>query len=304
MREKSFDRLQVVILSVMDNAGVAYRMKEAVEQHGKYDVTSIQAVPHPQEFPHDLILKDSSALQLYKIQSLIYEADVIHYKGDESNWYTSRNWFNLYIPPDKPIVHSAEGTGFRTKQYPREWYNTPHKYVICHDLLDRAEDEWEYAPQPFDCDDSPYLWEMKERPIVAHSPTNRDNKGTDEILSILKELDVDIRLIENVTASKSIKMKRDATLFIDSIKLGGYGVSAQEALQFGIPTISNDGYSASGVMSTSENLKTKLELLFNNPELLKQKSLESFERVKEHHGYKATGKIWTEIYDKALSSSL
>ena len=303
MREKSSDRLQVVILSVMDNAGVAYRMKEAVEQHGKYNVRSIQAVPHPQEFPNDLTVKGASALELYKIQSLINEADVIHYKGDESNWYTSRNWFNLYIPIDTPIVHSAEGTGFREKQYPREWYDTPHKYVICHDLLEHAENDWQYAPQPFDCDDSPYLWEPRSKPIVAHSPTNRDNKGTDEILKVLKELDVEVRLIENVTSSKSIDMKRDATIFIDSIKLGGYGVSAQEALQFGIPTISNDGYSASGVMSTSGSLKTKLEILLRNPELLKTESLNAYEKVKEHHGYKATGKLWTEIYDKALNSS-
>ena len=33
MREKSSDRLQVVILTVVDNAGVGYRIKEAVESH-------------------------------------------------------------------------------------------------------------------------------------------------------------------------------------------------------------------------------------------------------------------------------
>ena len=116
-----------------------------------------------------------------------------------------------------------------------------------------------------------------------------------------------MRLIEDVDVKESIDMKKDATIFIDSISTGGYGVSAQEAMQFGIPTISNLGYKDSGVIGLDKmdnflSLHSKLKELLDNPKELEKLSKETYKRVKEHHGYKATGEKWSNLYKKVLSN--
>ena len=316
MREKGTDRLQVVILTVVDNAGVGYRMKEAVELYSdKYKVIQIQARQHIHKHPTDIVMQESTAIDIYQAQSLIINSDLIHFKGDEADFYKPRQVFGrLKLPKDIPILHSVEGTLWRNATHPvaqRDMYDTPYKYVICHDLLDHDDTgEWKYMPQPFDCDDSPYLWKWpsKGRPIIAHSPTNRVAKGTDIILKVLENLNVEVRLIENVSVEESIEMKKDATIFIDSISTGGYGVSAQEAMQFGIPTISNLGYKDSGVIGLDKmdnflSLYDKLKELLDNPQKLEEISKDTYKRIKEHHGYKTTGEQWSKLYDKVLLDS-
>ena len=315
MREKGTDRLQVVILTVVDNAGVSYRIKEAVELYSdKYKVTQIQARRHIHNHPTDIVMMEAGVIGTYKAQSLVTNADLIHFKGDEADFYKPREAMHLSLPKDIPILHSVEGTLWRDATHPvaqRDMYDTPYKYVITHNLLDHDDTgEWKYIPQPFDCDNSPYRWKWpkKGKPIIAHSPTNRDLKGTDIILKVLEDLDVEVVLIENVPVEESIQMKKDATIFIDSICIGGYGVSAQEAMQYGIPSIGGYGYKESGVIGLDKLmdyscLYNKLKELLNDPQKLEEISKDTYKRVKEHHGYKATGEKWSKLYDEVLSNS-
>ncbi len=77
---------------------------------------------------------------------------------------------------------------------------------------------------------------------VGHAPTSRKAKGSDIIVSHLKELErefpVEAVLIENLPYEKALELKSTCNIFIDQIGDLGYGINSLESLSMGIPTCS------------------------------------------------------------------
>ena len=85
---------------------------------------------------------------------------------------------------------------------------------------------------------------LNKIPRVAHAPTNRYYKGSDDIIRICEKLHVNgqiyFDLIENVSHKTALERKYKCDIFIDQIgnKGGwGYGMNSVEALSMGICTL-------------------------------------------------------------------
>ncbi len=74
-----------------------------------------------------------------------------------------------------------------------------------------------------------------DRVRVAHSPSNRGKKGTELIIKVLADFDVDVDLIEGVSHAECLKRRSEAHIFIDQIHpdIGGFGASSVEAMAQG-----------------------------------------------------------------------
>jgi SAM-dependent methyltransferase/glycosyltransferase involved in cell wall biosynthesis len=78
--------------------------------------------------------------------------------------------------------------------------------------------------------------------VVAHSPTSRALKGTDFVLSAVEKLrarglDVELRLIENMTYEQALAAYRDADLAVDQLLFGAYGQVSVEMMALGVPVV-------------------------------------------------------------------
>lgn len=81
----------------------------------------------------------------------------------------------------------------------------------------------------------------KHCPVLAHTPSDQLVKGTPAVLKAVEELrrrgcKFEFQLIQAPRA-QALEMLRETDIFIDQLVLGGYGMSAIEAMAFGKPTV-------------------------------------------------------------------
>jgi len=85
---------------------------------------------------------------------------------------------------------------------------------------------------------------FKEKLRIGHAPSNRDVKGTDQILKVIQELQpaygkrFDFHLIENVPYEKVMDAYHSIDVLIDQIYGGWYGGLAVELMALGKPVLS------------------------------------------------------------------
>jgi hypothetical protein len=104
---------------------------------------------------------------------------------------------------------------------------------------------------------------------IGHAPTNRAAKGSDTIISVIRNLEgshpVRLLLIEGKSYTEALALKSTCHLFIDQIGNLGYGMNGIESLAMGIPTCSSlaSGFERAYhghpfVVVDSNNLRRKL----------------------------------------------
>ena len=77
------------------------------------------------------------------------------------------------------------------------------------------------------------------RPIVVHSPSNPEVKGTQAVQAAVDRLkrdrgiDFDFFLVKDMPRRQALDLLREADVFLDQFVLGGYGMAAIEAMAFG-----------------------------------------------------------------------
>lgn len=263
-------------------------------------------------------------LKYYKIvQKAINEADVIHFKGDEP---PRKKWFHVTIPDSKKTVVTVGGSNFRRKSriplaanalYPiEEYWDATIRTALTADL-NYKEFKGIYTQQAIDSEAKETTWKAKKIPIIAHSPSSREKKGTDSIflpaMECLKRkgYHFELDIIEKVSQEECIERKKRATLFFDQCVVGFYGNAALEAMQFGIPTITwisreavlqSNGkinYAKCPVISpepTVESFVKYMERFLSNPQRQKKLSERTKTFCDSFHSYRAVGKMWEKIY--------
>lgn len=348
--------MNIVVLAKKDFGNSAFQMVQAVRrmtdhsihlvvaQHGNYedgqkyfdyciaDYEKELPKPEMQRSVQEVIkerkhIKAQIKNSLNKVQKLINEADIIHWKGD---WLPSDHFSSyLHIPAHKTII-TVSGSGFRRRNQARHpmaqlgWF--PIKdYVEKSDLrtamtpdLNYPELKGLYTQQAIDSTSQPFLWKNSVRPIIAHSPSHRGKKGTDLFLKAMSELrnsrfKFDVDLIENVDKKECIERKKRATIFFDQAGVGFYGNAALEAMQFGIPTIAgipDFAYKQSKkltrgncpvirVYPTVDSIVDAMVRLFSPPAFTPKMSTIA-RRTEEFcygfHSYETVGTMWDEIY--------
>lgn len=84
---------------------------------------------------------------------------------------------------------------------------------------------------------------VKKMPLVVHAPTHRDLKGTDYVLSAVRELKNEgipfqFQLLEHMTEKEVKAAMKQSDIVIDQLRIGSYGFVAIEGMAFGKPVIS------------------------------------------------------------------
>jgi hypothetical protein len=225
---------KVLFLSRKDFAGSGVKLSESLNNYSNlYESRFIAYHKANYGAKNDIVTRDKGI-----IQKDINEADIIHLKGDfPLSTFRGLNFTG------KPIFQTVGGSFYRRKSNEHKgsvavekWgvheYSCVNLSGITHELTDYwiphaiqvEKNEWK-AP--------------KGRIRIGHAPSNRDKKGTDNILEALKGFDVDVVLMERMTNAEVLEAKKSLHLFIDQAIIQAYGMNAVESLSMGVPVISS-----------------------------------------------------------------
>jgi hypothetical protein len=251
--------MKIITLTHCDFGGSARQMADAINKHTDHTEIIIAAQRNWAKTKVDYCLDDISRSKIrsysrryhrrQEIQSLINKADIIKFKGDE---VPNRLWCGFVIPKDKPMIVSVGGSNFRRHKTPVAKVclaKSPINMYFIADVrtaltadLNYPEFQGIYTPQAIDSKSKPNAWQLpQDKIIIAHSPSNRLKKGTDDYflpaVKILQDkgYNIDVDLIENVPLAQCIERKKNSHLFIDQCVTGFFGNAALEAMQYGIP---------------------------------------------------------------------
>lgn len=203
----------------------------------------------------------------------------------------------------EPVGYSKEYLQQVTAKQKLLWLRTSEKYA---DLVYSRADQNQLALRPH------YKWRMmvvpsnfvpnyqqnKTNPLVIHSPSNREAKGTKYVLEAVERLKqenevFDFQLIENMPHAEALKTYQKADIIIDQLLCPGAGKFATECMAMGrvvmgkmgygvypdyIPDVENNPIVDTCPKTIYENLKS----LIHNYELRRELSLKGSEYVKKH----------------------
>lgn len=79
-------------------------------------------------------------------------------------------------------------------------------------------------------------------PLIVHAPSQRELKGTEFLVAVVKRLKregykFEFRLIEKLPHAEAMKQYRRATIVVDQLLIGSYGNLSMEAMAMGKPAI-------------------------------------------------------------------
>ena len=117
------------------------------------------------------------------------------------------------------------------------------------------------------------------RPLIVHAPSNREKKGTQQVIDACAQLDVELDIVEGVPHKQARERYARADIVVDQLRAGWHGVFALESMALGKPVVTHlkpdiVERSAEGfglrvpiVPATSETLVDALRLLVADPAL-------------------------------------
>jgi glycosyltransferase involved in cell wall biosynthesis len=118
----------------------------------------------------------------------------------------------------------------------------------------------------------------RERPVVLHAPSSRRRKGTEHVVDVCEQLDVELEIVEGLDHREAFERYRNADVVVDQLNAGWYGVFAIEAMALGKPVVTflHDeavtrteeafGLEVPLVRATKETLADALRPLVESPE--------------------------------------
>lgn len=246
--------MRILMLAVNDPAGTAIAFAKALGTHTSHvcRVVTLET-RYNHAWDADLHLPDLDEAGLAEVEHLLRASDVFHFHmtADEDTP------FGPFFPRDhlagKAVVHHHHGhPDFRAhpEKY-REKYRARGRrnlLVSTPDLL-RKLPEARWLPNLVPVNDPLYLpcagpkAEPPARPVtIAHSPTRKDLKNTDELLASVAALQAEgapvaLEMLDACPHVFCLRRKRLAHLCFDHLQ-GYYGMSSLEALSQGVPVVS------------------------------------------------------------------
>lgn len=326
---------RIILWSRYDFAGSGYRITEAVNLTTNHHVEYVVLAPfkYPEKLPrYPAIGKyTDKTIDIYpddinRLQWLLDQADVIHFKGDSVPELPEG--LNLHLPPRVKVVVTVAGTFFRRGENVPEAISQPiaeiQEYVLRSDArttmtpeLNYPDYDGKYIPQSYDSTVVPYSYDppdLQQEPLrIAHSPSDSLKKGTNvfqKACEVVQEegYKVETDIYSKVSYQESIDRKRAAHVFFDQNLLGWYGNSALEAMAAGVPVmahLSDQATQQAGDIGqppiietgqTVESMADALRSLFTQD--LGKISEETKAWCDTKHSYEATGKQYGELYNR------
>jgi glycosyltransferase involved in cell wall biosynthesis len=157
----------------------------------------------------------------------------------------------------------------------------------------------EYAPRP--PSDNP-------RPLVVHAPSNRERKGTRDVIEACEQLPVELDIVEGVPHLQARERYARADIVVDQLNAGWHGVFALEAMALGKPVVAHlkpevVEQSAQGfgvrvpiVAATRETLVDALRPLVEEPARRRELGARSRAYVEEVHDLRRVADRLLAVY--------
>lgn len=143
---------------------------------------------------------------------------------------------------------------------------------------------------------------------VGHSPSARHKKGTDAILAVLANFDIEVDLIENTTFDNAHERRRWCHIFVDQLNpdVGGFGAAAVEAMSVGCAVVADTSNVIDAVEAffrkppiynagSPERLEEVLTDLIQNPQALEAARRNSLSWCHTHSRFDAVTRYWTRL---------
>lgn len=239
--------MRIVMIAVNDPAGTAISFANALNLHTEHFcrvVTLETRYTHAWE--KDIHVPDLDLNGLDDLRDELENADVFHFH------MTADEHLQLgpFTPADylrgKAVIHHHHGhpdfRGFPEK-YQKKYaaLGRQNLLVSTPDLLRLLPEAlWQpnLVPQ-----DAPLYRPPEHRPgdpiYLAHSPTRKDLKNTDDLISVLRDMKNDapaLELIDDAPHETCLRKKRRCHLQFDHMQ-GYYGMSSLEGLSQGVVTV-------------------------------------------------------------------
>ena len=242
------------MIAVNDPAGTGIGFCRAVNRLGRHTCRIVTLeTRYTHDWPKDLHVPDlvgpgGDEAGLAELERLLKTSDVFHFH------MTADEHLRLgpFLPADylagKAVVHHEHGhhdfrsdpERFRAKY---RALGRTHLLVSTPDLK-RMMPEAQWQPNLVHEGDPALLPAARDWSgslVVAHSPTRKDLKNTDELLAVTSArraggADIRLEMIDNVPHSECLERKRRAHALFDHMQ-GYYGVSSLEGLSQGLAVI-------------------------------------------------------------------
>jgi len=302
--------MKITMLSRVDYAFSGHKLVEAISKHTDHDIDIFTGeYPNVFKYPYKHVVRKKKKK---KVQERVNSSDIVHLKGD---WPAQDGYLGLRIS-HKPVVVSVSGSHFRKIEHGGYGTYTPDdfkmavlKTAFTPDLMYEGFDTW--TPHPIDSTYKDNLWKKGKPPILLHMPTNPENKGTEFILEVFRELKkkTDIQAgmtTKKLTHDKAVRARLMSTIFCDQFKVGFYGNSALEAMQYGIPVanwISSECHEKVDLLgcpvinkplSVDLWVRKLTKILRGDMKYLSERTKQWCDEV---HSYEAVARQWDKLYN-------
>lgn len=293
--------MKITMLSKIDYAGSGHKLCQALRMYGKHDI-EIYTGKYYNPFGHP----DNSKWNYNFVQDRINKSDIVHLKGD---FPPAHKYMGLSID-HKPIVITVSGSHFRKKwlggyekhdiqEYSQANIRTAFTPDLCYE-------DFQWIPHPIDSAGKKIEWQPPDKPLMLHMPTRPEIKGTDFVYDLFAELKlhgIEVLVVKDMSFRQAVEYRKRATIFFDQFKVGFYGNSAIEAMQYGIPVAAwirpeaMKHIHGCPVITEELNAKKYAKKILSMLDSLKVISIMTKQWCDNVHGYQAVAKRVNEIYE-------
>jgi glycosyltransferase involved in cell wall biosynthesis len=239
--------MKILMITTNDPAGVGINFTNAINRYTPHQcrliTTEIRYNFYYQKDLHLPWLED-----LEEVEYLLKHSEILHlHMGVTEETRLGPFKVGDFLKGKKVVHHHHGEPPFRAN--PLQYYihhriRKRQTIVSTPDLL-RIMPEATWIPNPVPIFDIEYLPKASENGRVevwvAHSPTRRELKNTQEFIQVMDSLQgrypfVRPVMIENTQHTQCLRLKRGCDILFDHMQ-GYYGVSSLEGLSMGIPVI-------------------------------------------------------------------
>ncbi|MDD1756584.1 MAG: glycosyltransferase [Methanomassiliicoccales archaeon] len=147
---------------------------------------------------------------------------------------------------------------------------------------------------------------------VVHAPTNRDIKGTSQIIKVIDRLrsegmPLELVLVENLPHDEAMEVYKTAEIAVDDILQGPYGIFAMECMALGKPVLGRIDPSLSHyypglpiISTTPETLHHELMQLVVDKQRRRDLGIKGREYIEKNHDSEMIAAQLVSLYESLL----
>lgn len=304
----------------------------------RYRARVVTCAPHPYGYKEDISLTDGKDAE-EQLERLAAECSLFVLTGTHLDHYMYLQDLaggRDYLPfsyaklgrhlRGKPVLIRHQGTSYRTNSGTADLLDLSGNIaarLMAPDLLLAASEGTFRLARDSRRRDYPYTHVVERTPKwqppdssnsplrVLHNPSNASSKGTDLVRKVVMPLymsgDIEYVEVTGVSHDEAMRAKARCDVYIDQIvpSIGGYGLSALEAMAMGVPAVASIGKARASQTIIEEWWKLPPVLHADNEEELRNQLYNMLDPEKRAEAsLKATDWCARNVTPKAVSAFL